>query len=59
MRLGLTYSLPLDPKNSLKFTIGSGIRFKQGSDFDVFGVTYSHLWLRNKKSKTLKNSASE
>jgi hypothetical protein len=59
LRLGLTYALPLDPKNALKFTIGSGIRFKQGSDFDVFGVTYSHRWLDKKKLKTLKNSTDE
>ena len=59
LRLGLTYALPLDPKNALKFTIVSGIRFKQGSDFDVFGVTYSHRWLDKKRSKTLKNSTDE
>jgi len=59
MRLGLTYALPLSTKNALKFTVGSGIRFKQGNDFDVFGVTFSHLWLGNKRAKTLKNNAEE
>jgi hypothetical protein len=59
LRLGLTYALPLNQKNALKFTIGSGIRFKQGSDFDVFGVTYSRLWLNNKRSKNVKSVADE
>ncbi len=53
LRLGLTYSLPLSQKNTLKFTAGSGIRFQAGGDFDVFGATFSHLWLDKKKRKTL------
>jgi hypothetical protein len=59
MRLGLTYALPLSTKNALKFTVGSGIRFKQGSDFDIFGVTFSHLWLGSKRAKTPKNQPKE
>ncbi len=54
LRLGLTYALPLNQKNTLKFTIASGIRFQEGSDFDVFGVTFSHRWLNKKRLKTLK-----
>ncbi len=53
LRLGLTYSLPLSQKNTLKFTFGSGIRFQEGADFDVFGVTFNRLWLDKKKKKTL------
>lgn len=57
LRLGLTYALPLSQKSTLKFTIGSGIRFQEGSDFDVFGVSFSRLWLDKKRSKTYKNSS--
>ena len=49
LRLGATYALPLDKKNILKFAVGSGIRFQEGADFDVFGVTFSHLWLDKQK----------
>ena len=59
LRLGLTYALPLSQKSILKFTVGSGIRFLQGGDFDVIGVTYSHRWLDKKRSKTVKNSTDE
>ena len=45
LRLGATYALPLSKKNILKFAVGSGIRFQQGADFDVLGVTFSHMWL--------------
>ena len=45
LRLGLTYALPLNPKNSLKFTVGSGIRFREGGDFDLFGISYTYSWL--------------
>ena len=53
LRLALTYALPLNKKNTLKFAIVSGIRFQQGSDFDVFGVTFNRKWLDKKKRKTL------
>ncbi len=56
LRLGLTYALPLNQKNTLKFTVGSGIRFQEGGDFDLFGVTFSRLWLDKKRSKIFKNS---
>ena len=59
LRLGLTYALPLSQKNTLKFTIASGIRFQEGSDFDVFGLTYSHKWLDKKRLKTIKNPSNE
>lgn len=45
LRLGLTYALPLKKGHSLKFTVASGIRFQQGSDFDIFGVSYVYGWL--------------
>lgn len=53
LRLGLTYSLPLNPKHSLKFTVASGIRFQQGADFDVFGVSYLFTWLDKSQKKSV------
>lgn len=52
LRLGLTYSLPINPKHSLKFTVASGIRFQEGADFDVFGVSYLFAWLDKSPNKT-------
>lgn len=52
-RLGLTYALPLNPTNTLKFTVGSGIRLQEGSDFDLVGVSFSHRWLDKKKREQL------
>ena len=45
LRLGLTYALPFGRKHTLKFVAGSGIRFQQGSDFDVVSVGYQYRWL--------------
>jgi hypothetical protein len=54
LRLGITYSLPINPSHSLKFTVASGIRFQQGSDFDVFGVSYVYSWLDKSPGKLKK-----
>ncbi len=51
LRLGLTYSLPINPSHALKFTVASGIRFQEGSDFDVFGVSYVYAWLDKPRIK--------
>ena len=44
MRLGLTFALPINAHHSLKFTAVSGIRFKQGGDFDALGLLYQYRW---------------
>ena len=49
MRLGLTFSLPLNDRHSLKFTATSGFRFQQGGDFDAIGVFYQYRWKRGNK----------
>ncbi|WP_299163331.1 transporter [uncultured Eudoraea sp.] len=54
LRLGITYSLPINPSHTLKFTAASGIRFQQGSDFDVFGVSYVYSWLDKSPGKLKK-----
>lgn len=48
LRLALNFALPLRNRHTLNFTVGSGIRFKQGGDFDVFGVSYRYRWLDKK-----------
>jgi hypothetical protein len=48
MKLGLTYSLPLNPNHALKFTAVTGIRFMQGGDFDAFGVAYQYKWIKKR-----------
>ena len=49
MRLGLTFSLPLNNGHSLKFTATSGFRFQQGGDFDAIGMFYQYRWKRGNK----------
>ncbi|MGB5461324.1 MAG: hypothetical protein WBM85_15305, partial [Eudoraea sp.] len=51
LRLGLTYALPINPSHALKFTVASGIRFKQGGDFDAFSVSYVYAWLDKSSNK--------
>lgn len=51
LRLGLTYALPFGRKHTLKFVVGSGIRFQQGSDFDVVSVGYQYRWLDKIRTK--------
>lgn len=45
LRLGLTYAFPFGRNHTVKFVAGSGIRFQQGSDFDVVSVGYQYRWL--------------
>ena len=51
LRLALNFTLPLNSNHILNFTVGSGIRFKQGSDFDVFGMSYRFRWADKAGSK--------
>jgi hypothetical protein len=48
IRLGLTYSLPLNIHHALRFTAVSGIRFEEGGDFDAVGITYQYRWNNQK-----------
>jgi hypothetical protein len=43
-RAGVTYSLPLDRRNSLKFSYSVGARTTVGGDFSTFLVAFQHLW---------------
>lgn len=46
LRLGLTLAIPLAPQHSLKLVGLSGIRFKQGPDFDAVTISYQYMWNR-------------
>jgi len=47
LRLGLIVALPINSNHSLKLAGLSGIRFKQGPDFDAISLSYQYRW--NKK----------
>jgi hypothetical protein len=49
MRLGLNFSFPINQNHSLRITGVTGIRFKQGPDFDGAGITYQYRWKRNNR----------
>ena len=46
LRLGLIVALPINSNHSLKLAGLSGIRFKQGPDFDAVSLTYQFMWNR-------------
>jgi len=43
-RLGLTLSLPVDRRNSIRLNAHSGLVARTGSDFKGAGVIWQHLW---------------
>ncbi len=46
IRLGLTLAIPIAAQHSLKLVGVSGIRFKQGPDFDAISLSYQFRWNR-------------
>lgn len=46
LRLGLIVALPINSNHSLKLSGLSGIRFKQGPDFDAVSLSYQFMWNR-------------
>jgi hypothetical protein len=42
--VGLTFAMPIDPRNSVKFYAGTGIVTRVGSDADTFSVAWQHRW---------------
>lgn len=44
-RLGLTYTRPLTPRQSLKFAFATGVVTQTGTDFDQFQVAYQASFL--------------
>jgi hypothetical protein len=43
-RLGLTLSLPVDRRNSIRLSVHSGLYARTGSDFEGVGLVWQHLW---------------
>lgn len=43
-RLGLTLSLPVDRRNSIRLSAHSGLYARTGSDFEGAGIIWQHLW---------------
>jgi hypothetical protein len=44
-RAGLSFLVPIDRANSLKFAASRGISVRTGTDFDTIGVFWQHVWL--------------
>jgi hypothetical protein len=43
-RMGLTFSMPVNRNNTLKFSYSRGAFTTIGADFDSFGVAWTHIW---------------
>ena len=44
LRFGLTYTIPIAKQHSLKLTGVTGVRLKQGGDFDAVSLSYQYRW---------------
>lgn len=43
-RIGMTFALPLNKNNSIKFYGSSGINTQYGTDFDAIGIAWQYSW---------------
>ncbi len=43
-RLGLTLSLPLNPRNSLKIAWSSGLSVRTSADYDAVSASWQYIW---------------
>ena len=43
-RFGVTLSVPVNPRHSLKFNVSTGVETRTGSDFDTAGLAWQYLW---------------
>jgi hypothetical protein len=43
-RYGLTLSLPVNARNSVKLAWSSGLSVRTAADYDAVGLTWQHLW---------------
>jgi hypothetical protein len=43
-RVGLTFALPVDRQNSIKFNASTGVSTHTGSEFNSFGVAWQYRW---------------
>src|SRR5262249_15647921 len=45
-RLGVTVSMPLPDRQSIKFAYSSGVNGTIGSSFNTFSISWQKMWLR-------------
>jgi hypothetical protein len=43
-RVGATYSLPIDRRNSVKLYASSGVSARTGNNFDLLGIAWQYRW---------------
>ena len=43
-RMGATFTMPIDKKNSIKVYGSSGINTRYGSDFDAIAILWQYMW---------------
>jgi hypothetical protein len=43
-RYGVTLSLPVNARNSVKLALSSGLSVRTAADYDAVGLTWQHLW---------------
>lgn len=49
-RVGLTYSFPVSPANSIKLYASRGVSDRTGNSFDLLGLAFQHRWLAGGRS---------
>ena len=43
-RVGATYAIPIDRRNSVKLYASSGVSARTGNNFDLLGIAWQHRW---------------
>jgi hypothetical protein len=43
-RAGVTYAIPIDRKNSVKFYASTGVSDRTGNSFDLLGIAWQYRW---------------
>ena len=44
VRLGVTVSVPINPKQSVKINASTGVSTRTGTDFDTIGAIWQYAW---------------
>lgn len=50
-RVGLTFVMPMDIHNSLKFNCSSGVSTRTGTDFDLISIAWQYRWSKEMVKK--------
>ena len=43
-RVGLTYSIPIKMRHSIKLAVATGAYTRAGGDFDMGSIAYQYMW---------------